>query len=67
MERLNSEEKAVRRKVFIRKQAITVDELMKGFLPEQRDNFSNELKTIEELTGYIMELTVDVEGLYVIG
>ncbi len=66
MEQLNDEEKTVRRKVFIRKQAIIVDELMKGHLPEQIENYSNELKTIEDLTGYIMELTVDVEGLYVI-
>lgn len=42
---------------FIRKQAIDTLELTKGFSPEQRERFSNELKTAEELAGYVLEVT----------
>lgn len=42
---------------FIRKQASDTLELTKGFTPEQRATFSNELKAAEELAGYILELT----------
>lgn len=45
------------RRQFIRKQATATLELTKGFTPEQRTGFSNELKTAEELAGYILELT----------
>jgi hypothetical protein len=41
----------------IRQQAFTSLELTKGATPEQRAAFSNELKTIEEFAGYILELT----------
>ena len=50
------------RRKHIRKQAIITESLMNGHLPEQRENYSRELKTIEELTGYIMELTNDLDG-----
>ncbi len=45
------------RKVFLRKQAITVFELTKGYTPEQRQNFDNAMKTMEEMAGYVLELT----------
>lgn len=45
------------RNTHIRQQAITALELTKGFTPEQRAAFSNELKTVEELAGFILELT----------
>ncbi len=45
------------RHLFIRQQAVNTLELTKGFLPEQRDKFSNEMKTMEELAGYVLELT----------
>lgn len=45
------------RRDYIRKQAITVFELTKGFTPEQRQNFSNELNCLEEISGYVLELT----------
>jgi len=41
----------------IRKKAITVLELTKGFTPEQRSHSSNEFKTMEELAYDILELT----------
>jgi hypothetical protein len=41
----------------IRAQAINALELTKGFTPEQRECFSNSLKTVEEFSGYILELT----------
>jgi hypothetical protein len=45
------------RTTHIRQQAITALELTKGFIPEQRAAFSNELKTVEEFAHYILELT----------
>jgi hypothetical protein len=42
---------------YIRKQAIMALELTKGFTPEQRNAFSNTMKTVEEFSGYILELT----------
>jgi hypothetical protein len=42
---------------FLREKAITAIGLTKGFIPEQRDHFSNALKTVEEFAGYIQELT----------
>jgi hypothetical protein len=50
------------RNEFIRKEAITALELIKGFTPEQRANFSNELKTVEEFSGYILELTASKQA-----
>lgn len=41
----------------IRKQASDTLELTKGFTPEQREAFSNEMKTMEELANYVLELT----------
>lgn len=51
----------IERKIFLRKKAITVIELLKGHTPEQREMWSNSTKTCEELAGDILELTVDVE------
>jgi hypothetical protein len=45
------------RKLFIRKQANACLELLKGHTPEQRDNWSNATKAVEELAGFILELT----------
>jgi hypothetical protein len=42
---------------FIRKQAMTTLELTKGFTPEQRKAAGNAFHTMEELAGYILELT----------
>lgn len=45
------------RKKYIRKQALNAEALMNGHLPEQREKYSNALKTLEEFAGYILELT----------
>lgn len=42
---------------FIRKQATATLELTKGFTPEQRKVADNVFHTMEELAGYILELT----------
>jgi hypothetical protein len=42
---------------FIRKQAIDTLELTKGYTPEQRQVAGNTFNTMEELSGYILELT----------
>ena len=41
-----------KREKYIRNEAITCIELLKGF-----DRVTNEQKTIEDLSGYILELT----------
>lgn len=46
--------------VFIRKQAITALELLKGLSPEQMNN-SNE--TVEEFSDYILELTQTLSNI----
>jgi len=43
-----------------KKQAQTVLTLMNGYTPEQRANFSNEMKTCEELAMIICELTNNI-------
>jgi len=40
-----------------RQKAITVFELTKGFTPGQRANASNNFNTMEEMAGYVLELT----------
>jgi hypothetical protein len=42
-----------------RRQATIVFELTKGFTPEQRANESNLFSTMEEMAGYVLELTND--------
>lgn len=49
------------RKNFIRKEAIAVIELTKGYNPEQRLYIGNLLTTVEDLADYILELTSDCE------
>lgn len=44
-------------KDWMRKQATTVFELTKGFTPEQRNAFGNAMNTMEEMAGYVLELT----------
>jgi hypothetical protein len=53
----------LKRKKYIRRQASDALELTKGFTPEQRKNFSNAMKTMEEFANYILELTTDVESI----
>ena len=45
------------RKDHIRSEALDALELTKGFTPEQRGMMGNLLTTMEELAGYIIELT----------
>lgn len=47
----------VMRKKYIRKQAIFTLELTKGHTPEQREDYSNAMRTAEEFANYILELT----------
>lgn len=42
---------------YFRQQAIIALELTKGFTPEQREQMSNALKTVEDFAAYILELT----------
>jgi len=48
------------RLIHIRQQASTVFELTKGFTPEQMSGASNEFKTMQEMAGYVLELTSDL-------
>lgn len=43
----------------MRRQAITVFELTKGYTPEQRAAAGNLLTTMEEMAGYVMQLAAD--------
>lgn len=45
------------RKEHIRKHAIMVLELTKGFTPEQRENMGNNLISLEDMAHYVLELT----------
>jgi hypothetical protein len=45
------------RRKFLKEQAHTALELLKGYTPEQRENWGNGLRTVEEFAGYILELT----------
>jgi hypothetical protein len=51
----------ISRKWFMRLQAIEALELTKGFTPEQRAQFSNSGKTLEEFANFILELTNDLD------
>lgn len=46
-------------KQYMRDQATLVLELTKGFTPEQRDVATNAFNTMEDLAGYVLELTFD--------
>lgn len=47
---------------YFRKYAVTVLELTKGFTPEQRQVASNAFNSMEELAGFVLELTSGLEA-----
>jgi hypothetical protein len=50
-------------KTRLRQKAIDVFELTKGYTPEQRSVMGNLLTTMEEMAGYVLELTAPVSDL----
>jgi hypothetical protein len=50
------------RERYIRRQAINTLELTRGFTGEQRERRGNTFHTMEELAGYILELTGSGSG-----
>ncbi len=45
----------------IKREAITVFELTKGFTPEQRESAGNTFHTMEQMTGYVLDLVAYAE------
>lgn len=45
------------RKKQLREKAIMIFELTKGLTPEQRQEAGNAFKSMEEMAGYVLELT----------
>lgn len=50
------------RRQWMRKEAITIFELTKGYTPEQRALFDNAMKGMEDMAGHVLELTNEPES-----
>lgn len=51
------------RRQWMRKEAITIFELTKGYTPEQRALFDNAMKGMEDMAGHVLELTNEPDSV----